>query len=109
MSDETDDDSSEEDSDSEPDMENIHESIIDDEKNNDNNAFLKHTLTVEDATQLCADVNTLIAEGININDKVASQLNLELQNEHELTNTCANQSPAEKEVGADSKKTMTLF
>ena len=109
MSDEIDDYSSEEDSDSEPDMENIHESINDDEKINDNDAFLKHTLTVEDTTQLCADVNTLKADGININNKVASQLNSEFQNVCELTNTCANLSPTEKEDGVHSKKSHDTF
>ena len=109
MCDEIDDYSSEEDSDSEPDMENIHESINDDEKINDNDAILKHTLTVEDTTQLCADVNTLKAEGINIDNKVASQLNSELQNVCELTNTCANLSPTEEEDGVHSKKSHDTF
>ena len=50
-----------------------------------------------------------VAERININDKVASQLNSELQNVCELTNTCSNQPPTEKDVGTPSKKAMTRF
>ena len=96
-SDEIDDDSSEEDSDPELDAEN-------DDKNN-SNAFLKETLTVEDKTQLCTDINNLKTEGIDINEKVASQLTSELKNVCELTNTQTDiddQSPADKE--AQSKR-----
>ena len=107
ISDETDDNSSKEDTDSEQDMENIHENVFYDEKNNENNAFLKNALTVKDTTKLCADINTLKAEGINIDGKVESQLNSELQNFFELTSTCAYQSPTEDV--AHSKKSPDVF
>ena len=67
-------DGSEDGSDSEPDVEDIHEIT------NDNSNFLKETLTVEDKTQLCADIDTLKAEGIDIAEKAANQVASELQN-----------------------------
>ena len=68
------DDGSEHGSNSEPDVEDIHEIT------NDSSNILKETLTVEDETQLCTDIDTLKAEHVDFFQKTANQVASELQN-----------------------------
>ena len=71
-------DISDDDSDSEDNIENDDNSMNNNAKSNSN------ILTVDDVTQLCADVDNLKAEGIKISDKATSCLPSELHSEPDI-------------------------